>query len=109
MTMELRDRKEAAMALTAHIFCDRKYHDWSGLEIFAPREKEPRKVLEALEADEHPICKFMQISYTLKSKLTWTSPSNSQDPVRGHNGRSHPISRQRFLSEKCRSASMACR
>ena len=96
--MIFKDQKESTMTCTAHIFCDREYHDWSGLEILAPREEKPKK---AFEAGKHAICKFMQISYTLMPKLTWIRASRPQDPDRGYDGRSSPISRRRFLSEKC--------
>ena len=104
--MIFKDQEEPPMTCTAHIFCDREYHDWSGLEIFAPRKEKPRTVIEAVEADEadeedeDAICKFMQIPYTLMPKLTWIRSCRLRGQDRGNNGRSSPISRQRFLSEK---------
>ena len=96
--MVFKDQKEATMTYTAHIFCDREYHDWSGLEILVPRKEKPKKTFEA---GKKVICKFMQISYTLMPKLTWIRASRIRDQDRGNDGRSSPISRQRFLSEKC--------
>lgn len=41
-----KDQEEATMTYTGHIFCDREYHDWSGLEIYLPREGKPKKSLQ---------------------------------------------------------------